>query len=193
MSLTSQTLPRAQAGMDVSSYGVGNNVKLPGSSLDSPNVYPFGTPYEEIFRDLSSKDKELYTRNGLLKMLERNISIKKAPQKWQLERKEMFDVAVTFEKWVFDKARAGTRRCRPGSRHPWPGRAGQGCATSVVDDRRPLFPLLQLVEDMNTRPQTAMKSLLVVNIDVKDNAEEAATMGPQVSLVPAISALLLPL
>jgi RNA polymerase II subunit A C-terminal domain phosphatase SSU72 len=37
----------------------------------------------------------------------------------------------------------------------------------------------QLVEDMSSRVQTAMRPLLVVNIDVKDSHEEAARVAPQ--------------
>lgn len=36
-----------------------------------------------------------------------------------------------------------------------------------------------LTADMNKRPQTMLKPLLVVNMDVKDNAEEASLAAPQ--------------
>lgn len=42
-----------------------------------------------------------YEKSGLLAMLHRNIQIKKAPQRWQLEASR-FDVAITFEERVFD-------------------------------------------------------------------------------------------
>lgn len=47
-------------GFDVSSYGTGAHVKLPGPSLREPNVYDFGTPYKHMFEDLRRKDPELY-------------------------------------------------------------------------------------------------------------------------------------
>lgn len=45
---------------NVSSYGTGSQVKLPGPTRNQPNVYDFGTPYQEIFNDLSEKDRDLY-------------------------------------------------------------------------------------------------------------------------------------
>jgi RNA polymerase II subunit A C-terminal domain phosphatase SSU72 len=76
----------AASKLQVCSYGVGGHVKLPGPSATAPNVYNFGTPYEQMYLDLKSKDPELYTRNGLLRMLERNMSVKLAPEKFQHTR-----------------------------------------------------------------------------------------------------------
>jgi len=87
---------------NVSSYGVGSHVKLPGPSADAPNKYDFGTPYTEILEDLKAKDTALYVRNGLLKMVERNIQIKDCPQRWQ-DSRDVFDVVVTFDTGVFEQ------------------------------------------------------------------------------------------
>eukprot|EP00884_Botryococcus_braunii_P018370 jgi/Botrbrau1/5216/Bobra.0172s0080.1 len=95
-------------GFDVRSFGVAGHVKLPGSSAKTPNVYDFGTPYKQMFEDLRKKDVDLYTRNGLLRMLERNMNIKAAPEKWQ-ECKDPFDVVVTFEERVMSQLVDGER------------------------------------------------------------------------------------
>uniref|UniRef100_A0A2N9EJ65 protein-serine/threonine phosphatase n=1 Tax=Fagus sylvatica TaxID=28930 RepID=A0A2N9EJ65_FAGSY len=90
-------------GFNVSSYGTGAHVKLPGPSLREPNVYDFGTPYKQMFDDLRRKDPELYKRNGILPMLKRNSAVKLAPQRWQENAADgSFDVVFTFEEKVFD-------------------------------------------------------------------------------------------
>lgn len=77
-------------------------VKLPGPAADKPNVYEFGTTYEEIYNDLARKDKTLYTQNGILHMLDRNRRIKKRPQRLQVAEKK-YDVIFTAEERVYDQ------------------------------------------------------------------------------------------
>ena len=40
-------------GFNVRSFGTGDKIKLPGPSANQPNVYDFGTTYEEIHADLA--------------------------------------------------------------------------------------------------------------------------------------------
>lgn len=89
-------------GYNVASFGTGSSVKLPGASLDKPNVYSFNVSYEEQYRDLKAKDQAFYTQNGLLNMLDRNRRIKLRPERFQ-ENKEEFDIVITCQERVFDQ------------------------------------------------------------------------------------------
>lgn len=92
----------AKKGYKVRSFGTGDRVKLPGTAIDRPNVYDFGTPYDIIYNDLIAKDKQYYTNNGLLHMLDRNRRLKKCPERFQ-DCKEEFDIIVTVEERVYDQ------------------------------------------------------------------------------------------
>uniref|UniRef100_A0AAY5EJP3 RNA polymerase II subunit A C-terminal domain phosphatase SSU72 n=1 Tax=Electrophorus electricus TaxID=8005 RepID=A0AAY5EJP3_ELEEL len=92
----------SKRGFDVRSFGTGTHVKLPGPAPDKPNVYDFKTTYEQMYSDLVRKDKELYTQNGILHMLERNKRIKTRPERFQ-SCKDQFDLVITCEERVYDQ------------------------------------------------------------------------------------------
>ena len=45
-------------GIAARSFGVGQKVKLPGESINDPNVYDFGlVSYDDIYKDLTKKNQ----------------------------------------------------------------------------------------------------------------------------------------
>jgi RNA polymerase II subunit A C-terminal domain phosphatase SSU72 len=120
----------------VKSYGTGTMVRLPGPAIDKPNIYPFGTPYEQIYQELKKQDQQLYTQNGLLSMLDRNRKTKEASQRWH-ESRDLFDVIITCEERCFDS----------------------------------------VVEDLSNRGQNLNTSTHVINVEIRDNHEDALLGG----------------
>ncbi|XP_034806267.1 RNA polymerase II subunit A C-terminal domain phosphatase SSU72-like [Pan paniscus] len=121
-------------GFSVQSFGITPHVKLPGPAPNKPNIYDFKTTYDEMYNDLITKDKQFYTQNGVLYMLDRNKRIKLRPERFQ-DCKDVFDLIITCEERIYD----------------------------------------QVVEDLNSREQETCQPVHVVNMDIRDNQEDAIT------------------
>ncbi|KAF7683034.1 RNA polymerase II subunit A C-terminal domain phosphatase SSU72 [Astathelohania contejeani] len=87
-------------GYNIRSYGTSPQIKLPGLSISTPNVYSFDTTYEEIYKDLISQNEEAYRENGMLHLLERNMRVKPKPENF-FETDENFDLVITCEERCF--------------------------------------------------------------------------------------------
>ncbi|CAF1076845.1 unnamed protein product [Didymodactylos carnosus] len=92
----------SKRGLIIKSFGSGAQVKLPGPSLDRPNIYTFDTSYEYMYKDLIARDQNLYTQNGVLHMLDRNRRIKEKPERFQ-DCRDRFDIVFTVEERIFDQ------------------------------------------------------------------------------------------
>jgi len=93
------------AGLTVESYGTGTNVRLPGRTAMEPQIFKFGTPYNEMYASLAMQDETFYANNGVLNLCRRGASVKVAPQRWQ-DTSTAFvthhDVVIAFEERIFD-------------------------------------------------------------------------------------------
>lgn len=166
-----------KAGYNVSSYGTGSAVRLPGPSADRPNIYPFGTPYDDIYKDLMNKDPQLYRDNKLLPMLERNRMIKKSPERFQ-EHKEILDVIITCEERCFD-AVLDELNARPA---PY-NRIVHVINVDIRDTPEDALVggqvILQLVEAMKTLPD--------LDSDVDEHIESFSQTNPNVSFLHSVT------
>lgn len=160
----------------VRSFGTGSAVKLPGESKEEPNVYEFGDAYVNIAADLKKKNFQRsvyhtclnwyhsilsilrYKRNGMIQMIERNMKVKAAPERWHNEA-ERFQIVVSYDRRAYESIIEGTFF----SRRIW----------------RIIAP-----EDVIHRPVRegfGINPVHLVNIETKDTHEEA-TNGALASL-----------
>ncbi|KAI1186370.1 RNA polymerase II subunit A C-terminal domain phosphatase SSU72 [Nemania serpens] len=146
----------AQANYPVISFGTGSLVRLPGPTIHQPNVYPFNkVSYDTMYKELDGKDHRLYTANGLLNMLGRNRQVKWGPERWQ-----DWQIGVPRTEQGKDRGHAGTE----GGVVDVVFTCEERCWDAVIDD------LLNRGSPLN-RP------VHVINIDIKDNHEEASIGG----------------
>jgi len=145
------------ANYPVLSFGTGSLVRLPGPSITQPNVYPFNsTSYESMYQELSTKDPRLYRANGLLSMLERNKSVKWGPERWQ--------------DWPIGKPRLDHHTADKGSK----GSEG-GVVDVVITCEERCWDAV--VDNLLERGSPLNRPVHVINVDIKDNHEEALVGG----------------
>ncbi|KAM0475017.1 hypothetical protein ACHAPX_007148 [Trichoderma viride] len=146
----------SQANYPVISFGTGSLVRLPGPTITQPNVYQFNkTSYDSMYKELEAKDSRLYRNNGILNMLGRNRGVKWGPERWQ--------------DWP-----VGVPRLQHSS-----DRGSEGVEGGVVDV---VFTCEErcwdaVIDDLLNRGSPLNRPVHVINIDIKDNHEEAAVGG----------------
>tara|TARA_B100000780_G_C20944175_1_gene376575 strand:- start:49 stop:591 length:543 start_codon:yes stop_codon:yes gene_type:complete len=87
--------------IEVTSYGAGAKVKIPGKH--GARTFEFGTTYQEMYETLEMEDKDFYTSNTMLSILDRNRKMKDAPWRWQdTDVVGKVHVAICFDDRIFE-------------------------------------------------------------------------------------------
>ena len=149
------------------SFGTGSLVRLPGPSINQPNVYNFNTTsYNAMYEELLSKDPRLYKANGLLNMLDRNRHVKWGPERfqdWQVGLPRLVQAGAVV-------GNAGERREDKGSK----GVEG-GVVDIIITCEERCWDAV--VDDLLTRGSPLNRPVHVFNVDIRDNHEEAYVGG----------------
>ena len=146
----------AAANYPVISFGTGSLVRLPGPSITQPNVYQFNkTSYDSMYKELESKDARLYRANGILNMLGRNRDVKWGPERWQ--------------DW-----RVGLPRLEHAKDQGSEGVEG-GVVDVVITCEERCWDAV--IDDLLNRGSPLNRPVHVINVDIKDNHEEALVGG----------------
>jgi RNA polymerase II subunit A C-terminal domain phosphatase SSU72 len=149
-------LQLAKAKYPVMSFGTGSLVRLPGPTITQPNVYQFNkTSYDSIYRELEAKDPRLYRNNGILDMLGRNRGVKWGPERWQ-----DWQVGVPRLQHSSDQGSEGTEG---------------GMVDVVITCEERCWDAV--VEDLHNRGSPLNRPVHVINVDIRDNREEAHIGG----------------
>ncbi|KAM3532697.1 hypothetical protein NHJ13051_000160 [Beauveria bassiana] len=146
----------SQANYPVISFGTGSLVRLPGPTITQPNVYQFNkTSYDSMYKELESKDSRLYKNNGILNMLSRNRGVKWGPERWQ-----DWAIGVPRLKHTTDRGSEGSE----GGVVDVVFTCEERCWDAVVDD-------------LMNRGSPLNRPVHVINVEIKDNHEEAHIGG----------------
>ncbi|KAI9692461.1 MAG: RNA polymerase II subunit A C-terminal domain phosphatase [Bathelium mastoideum] len=172
----------------VLSFGTGSLVRLPGPSLNQPNVYHFNTTsYNAMHSELLAKDPRLYRANGLLQMLERNRSVKWGPERWQdwvpgMPRVVPRGTAMEGGGMEVEGGGGGVPPNEEGGGGLGASemdRGAKGVEAGWVDvvitcEERCWDAV---VDDLFQRSSSGNRPVHVINVDIKDNHEEALVGG----------------
>jgi RNA polymerase II subunit A C-terminal domain phosphatase SSU72 len=93
------------AGLQCASYGTGTQVRLPGRTAMEPRVFKFGTPYHEMYTQLTSNttDAQYFHKNGVLQLCQRGAAVKLSPTRWQdCTTVHEHHVVICFEERIYD-------------------------------------------------------------------------------------------
>ncbi len=146
----------AQAHYPVVSFGTGSLVRLPGPTIMQPNVYQFNkTSYDSIYKELEAKDPRLYRANGVLNMIGRNRGVKWGPERWQ-----DWQVGVPRLQHAKDMGSDGTEG---------------GVVDVVITCEERCWDAV--IDDLMNRGSPLNRPVHVINVDIRDNHEEAAIGG----------------
>ncbi|WYZ44109.1 hypothetical protein EsH8_VII_000545 [Colletotrichum jinshuiense] len=146
----------ANANYPVISFGTGSLVRLPGPSITQPNVYHFNkTSYDTIFKELESKDPRLYRANGVLNMVDRNRHVKWGPERWQ-----DWQVGMPRLQHAEDRGSVGVEG---------------GVVDIVITCEERCWDAV--IDDLMNRGAPLNRPVHVINVDIKDNHEEASVGG----------------
>ncbi|KFA67177.1 hypothetical protein S40285_05252 [Stachybotrys chlorohalonatus IBT 40285] len=146
----------SQANYPVISFGTGSLVRLPGPTITQPNVYQFNkTSYDSMYKELEVKDARLYRGNGILNMLGRNRDVKWGPERWQ-----DWQVGIPRLQHAKDRGSDGTEG---------------GIVDVVITCEERCWDAV--IDDLLNRGSPLNRPVHVINVDIKDNHEEAAIGG----------------
>ncbi|KAI7286302.1 RNA polymerase II subunit A C-terminal domain phosphatase [Hortaea werneckii] len=168
------------------SFGTGSLVRLPGPSINQPNVYNFNnTSYESMYSELLAKDQRLYKANGILPMLERNKGVKWGPERWQDWR---VGVPRVGKRWMsVENTESGVPiEAEYKEDKGYEGTEG-GTVDIVITCEERCWDAV--VDDLLNRGSPLNRPVHVFNVDIKDNHEEALVGGKAIlELADALNA-----
>ncbi|KAG0651675.1 RNA polymerase II subunit A C-terminal domain phosphatase SSU72 [Hyphodiscus hymeniophilus] len=146
----------AAANYPVISFGTGSLVRLPGATITEPNVYQFNkTSYDSIYKELEAKDSRLYHANGILNMIGRNRGVKWGPERWQ-----DWQIGIPRLQHSTDRGSEGVEG---------------GVVDVVITCEERCWDAV--IEDLHNRGSPLNRPVHVINVDIKDNHEEALIGG----------------